>query len=47
MWRDESGQTRSSTLPTISDRLIGPQYLLSHESVRLSPIMKKWSGGTV
>ena len=40
MCRDESGQTRSSTLPTISDLVIGPQYRLSHESVRLSPMTK-------
>jgi hypothetical protein len=40
MCRDESGQTRNSTLPTINDRLIGPQYRLSHESVLLSPMTK-------
>ena len=40
MWREEIGQTRSSTLPTMSDSVIGPQYRLSQESVRLSPITK-------
>ena len=40
MWKDEIGQTRTSTLPTIRDLVIGPQYRLSHESVRLSPMTK-------
>ncbi len=34
------GQMRRSTLPTMSDLGIGPHQRLSHESVRLSPIMK-------
>ena len=40
MCRDERARPGRSTLPTIRDRLIGPQYRLSHESVRLSPITK-------
>ena len=39
-WKEVTGQTRTSTLPTMSDREIGPQYRLSQDSVRLSPIMK-------
>ena len=39
-WSELSGQTRRSTLPTMSDLAIGPQYRLSHESLRLSPMTK-------
>ena len=39
-WKEVTGHTRTSTLPTMSDREIGPQYRLSQDSVRLSPIMK-------
>jgi hypothetical protein len=34
----DSGQIRRSTLPTMDDSRMGPQYRLSHESVRLSPM---------
>ena len=34
----DNGQTRKSTFPTIVDSATGPQYRLSQDSIRLSPM---------